>query len=107
MGFKNYFTEATNNDVIAKFFDNDKLKDGGGAGNLLYQDLVNGYALLNYSTPLLYKDNKGKKYVCNTDKFSSTTSKIQKLIQAAAKERGIRLEEVDTNKIEDIIEREN
>ena len=103
MGFKQFFTEATNKDIVTRFFDTQNLKDGKGVGNLLYSKNLDGWSLINYSTPILYKDRFDKEYVINKDKYSSTTSTIQNMIRNIAKERGIKLKELSTEKLEDFI----
>lgn len=91
--------EATNAQVINSFL-NKKYKDGSGAGNLKHFKHSNGWSLTNYSTPLLFVDDKGNIYF-NTEKFSVSTTKIQNNIRQML--AGEKFKEVDTKKIEAMI----
>jgi hypothetical protein len=70
----------SNEDVIRMFIDNSFPKDKmpvWGTTNLKISKYPNGWALVNYQTPILYRDNASDTIYFNTQKYSPTTSKIQ------------------------------
>lgn len=77
-------TEKTNKEVIDMFigdsFPKDKMPTWG-TKNLKINKEKNGWSMVNYTTPLLYRDKSGTIYL-NTDKYSPTTSKLQNLIKS-------------------------
>jgi len=75
---------ATNEQVIELFINDSFPKDkmtSWGTPNLKITKQSNGWALVNYSTPLLYRDADGMVYF-NTQKYSVSTSRIQNLIRS-------------------------
>lgn len=76
-------TATTNEDVIQMFaadsFPKDKMPSWG-TSNLKIQKQPNGWALVNYSTPIVYRDSTGKVFF-NSRKYSPTTSTIQNVIR--------------------------
>lgn len=93
--------EATSNGQVIDMFINDsfpkdKLAEWGTA-NLRISKQENGWALINYSTPIMYRDNKNGETYFNVDRYSATTSKIQNYIRQQVRglanevnEKGIR-----------------
>lgn len=94
--YEGTMNEATNDDVIDLFIndnfphDEEEAKKMGigrwmsvwGAPNLKITKEDNGWSLVNYDTPILFRDNDGKLYF-NSDKYTVTTSKIQNQIRRA------------------------
>jgi hypothetical protein len=80
---KYLLTEATNTEVIDMFigdtFPKDK-KPTWGTPNLKISKEKNGWSLMNYTTPIVFRSDSGK-ILFNTDKYSVTTSKIQNYIK--------------------------
>ena len=77
--------EKTNDDVIKMFINNSFPKDklpNWGTENLTINKEPNGWSLINYSTPILYRKNKDGSLYFNIDKYSVSTSKIQNSIRA-------------------------
>ncbi len=75
-----YVKEASNYDVVKMFVDNSFPKDKlpvWGTQNLKITKTSNGWSLVNYATPLLYRKNGENKIYYNADKYSVSTSKIQ------------------------------
>lgn len=79
--------EAASNSQVIDMFVNDSFpKDKmptWGTDNLKISKQPNGWALVNYSTPLLYRQNGASDVYFNTQKYSPTTSKIQNYIKKA------------------------
>ena len=77
-------TEASNPEVIGMFisdsFPKDK-KPTWGTDNLKITKMDNGWALVNYSTPILFRNSDGDMFF-NSQKYSVTTSKIQSAIKS-------------------------
>jgi hypothetical protein len=76
---------AQNADVIRMFLEDSFPKDKmpvWGTPNLKITKYPNGWALVNYQTPILYRANGSDVVVFNTHKYSSTTSKIQNTIRS-------------------------
>jgi hypothetical protein len=99
-------TEASNPEVIKMFIDDSFPKDKKpvwGTDNLKITKIDNGWALVNYSTPILFRNSNNKMFM-NTEKYSATTSKIQNAIKTALGDKGFK--EVDENGIKDEIEKE-
>jgi hypothetical protein len=74
----------SNEDVIRMFVDNSFPKDKmpvWGTANLKITKYPNGWALVNYQTPILYRANGEEGIYFNTQKYSVTTSKIQTYIR--------------------------
>jgi len=106
--------ETSNMDVIQKFVDDsfphnkEEAAEQGiqtwspvwGSTNLKISKQDNGWALINYATPLMFRDDEGKLYF-NTDKYSVTTSKVQNQIKGALE--GVDYEEVDEEEIKNVI----
>lgn len=63
-----------------------------GTPNLKISKQTNGWALINYATPILFRKNTGEVFF-NTDKYSPTTSKIQNKIRNTLK--GTKFKETD------------
>ena len=90
--------EATNPQVIDMFssnsFPKDKKKEWG-TKNLKIRKEDNGWALINYTTPLAFRNDSGVVFF-NTEKYSPTTSTIQNKLKSAlgsykeVDEKGIR-----------------
>ena len=75
---------AQNADVIRMFLEDSFPKDKmpvWGTPNLKITKYPNGWALVNYQTPILYRANGSDVVVFNTHKYSVTTSKIQSQIR--------------------------
>ena len=73
-----------NEDVIRMFINDSFPKDKmpvWGTNNLKITKYPNGWALVNYNTPILYRANGSNVIVFNTKKYSVTTSKIQSQIR--------------------------
>jgi hypothetical protein len=73
-----------NEDVIRMFINDSFPKDKmpvWGTANLKISKMPNGWALVNYQTPILYRANGSDVVVFNTHKYSVTTSKIQSQIR--------------------------
>jgi hypothetical protein len=73
-----------NEDVIRMFISDSFPKDKmpvWGTSNLKITKYPNGWALVNYNTPILYRANGSDTVVFNTHKYSVTTSKIQSQIR--------------------------
>ena len=74
--------KSRNDDVIQHFFDT-KIHSqirSWGLDNLKIVAYENGHGLMNYKTLLAWRTNNGEFYI-NTNKYSSTTSKIQSYIR--------------------------
>jgi hypothetical protein len=72
-----------------------------GSNNLKISKQNNGWALVNYNTPILFRDDEGMIYF-NTDKYSVTTSKIQNQIRKSLS--GKEFKEVDEKTIREKIQ---
>jgi hypothetical protein len=75
----------SNEDVIRMFISNAFPKDKmpvWGTENLKITKYPNGWALVNYQTPILYRTNDSDTIHFNTKKYSVTTSKIQNQIRS-------------------------
>lgn len=81
---KRTLNEKRNSDVVEMFmtdsFPKNKRQKWGTA-NKMIEKMGNGWALVNYSTPIVYRSNDGTIYF-NTDKYSKTTSKMQNEIRS-------------------------
>lgn len=99
-------TSVSNSQVIEMFlsdsFPKDK-KPEWGTPNLRITKKPNGWALVNYSTPILYRDNSGTVYF-NTQKYSVSTSKIQSDIRKTIQSLGVSVTEVDESGITSAID---
>ena len=107
---------TSNLDVIEKFVaddfyhDAEEAKAAGianwsaiwGSNNLKISKQKNGWALINYDTPILFRDDDAQMYF-NSQKYSLTTSKIQKMVKDLLKD--VDFEEVDDEGIKDVIEK--
>lgn len=71
-----------------------KWKPEWGTPNLKISKQSNGWALVNYSTPILFRKNTGE-VLFNTTKYSVTTSKIQTNIRDALKHANVKFKETD------------
>jgi len=97
-----------NNDVAQTFFDGTFDKDKGpvrGTENLRITQMQNGWALVNYKTPIVYRDNEGNVFF-NEETYSQSTSKIQSAIKGIAEQLGVTMDVVDGQGIQNEIERE-
>lgn len=87
----------TNEEVIEMYlrdaFPKDKMPVWGTA-NLKITKKPDGWSLINYATPLLYRDAAGEVWF-NTSKYSVSTSTIQNKIRRIAEGLGISLTEVE------------
>lgn len=90
--------EATSNREVIEMFVNDSFpKDkmpNWGSSNLKINKEPNGWSLINYYTPIMFRSNDGKLYL-NNNKYSVTTSKLQGLMGYLASQAGISFEKVD------------
>lgn len=71
--------EQVNLDIINMFVNNNVSEDDKESycvNNLKLVKMPEGWVLMNYSTPISYRDNSGKVYL-NSTKYSITTSKIR------------------------------
>ena len=106
-------TEAATNDQVIQMFVNDSFpkdkRPTWGTDNLKINKEQNGWSLLNYGTPLLFRTNVGETFF-NTQKYSMTTSTIQNKIRnlmggfgTEVDEAGIRsaMDSTDTEPVED------
>jgi hypothetical protein len=102
-------TAVSNEDVIRMYlsgsFPEDKMPVWGTA-NLKITKRTNGWALINYSTPLLYHEGSPSDpdwlsvpFDFNKDKYSVTTSKIQNQIRRVSEEQGVQLNEISENEM--------
>lgn len=92
----------SNEDVIRMFLEDSFPKDKRpvwGTDNLKISKRPNGWSLVNYSTPILYRADGESAVYFNTTKYSVTTSKIQSYIKRIANELGIQLDEMDESTI--------
>lgn len=88
MNFKDIFetvlNETKNEDVIRMFandsFPKDK-KQSWGTKNLKIRKEMNGWSLVNYATPIVFRNNEGEVFF-NIDKYSQTTTVIQNKIKS-------------------------
>lgn len=83
----------TNEEVIRIFLEDSFPKDKmpvWGTSNLKITKVTDGWSLVNYATPMLYRDASGEVWF-NTDKYSVTTSTIQNKIRNVAGEVGVGL----------------
>ena len=86
----------TNLEVIDMFIEDNFSKDClelFGAKNLKIVKSHNGYILMDYSTPILYRDNNGKLFL-NNHRYSVTTSKIQGQVRNKLNEFNIIVDEI-------------
>lgn len=98
--------EVANMDVVEMFFDDSFPKDKRpvwGSKNIKIAKQPNGWAIKNYSTPILYRKNGSDTIYFNTDNYSATTRKIQTQIRRLADLMDIDLVETDERGIEDQI----
>lgn len=99
--------EKTNMDVINMFmsqsFPIDK-KPNWGTQHLRINKERYGWSVINYATPILYRENGSDKVFMNKDKYSVTTSKIQNQMRRSAEENDIKLTEVNEEKIQSEID---
>lgn len=90
--------EATSNRQVIEMFVNDSFpKDkmpNWGSANLKINKEPNGWSLINYYTPIMFRSNDGQVYM-NNNKYSVTTSKLQGLMGYLASQAGISVEKVD------------
>lgn len=95
---KELMSETSNVDVIDMFlsdsFPKDKLPSWGTA-NLKITKQPKGWVLVNYATPILYRENGSDRVLFNTQKYSPTTSKIQTGIREMARSKDVKLTEVN------------
>lgn len=92
---------SSNEEVIEMFAEDSFPKDKRpiwGTEHLKITKMGSGWALVNYATPILYRDSTGKVYF-NTQKYSVTTSRIQNMIRQYV----AGAEEVDGNGIQSAI----
>jgi hypothetical protein len=77
--------KSSNIDVINHFFDTGihRKIENWGTNNLKIVAHNNGFGLTNYNTIIAWRTNSGEFYL-NTNKYSSTTSKLQTYIRIAA-----------------------
>jgi len=98
-----------NEDVIRMFIDNSFPKDKmpvWGTPNLKITKYPNGWALVNYQTPILYRGNNNPDVVVfNTHNYSVTTKKIQNQIRSMF--RGQSVKETDEAGIYSAIDQSN
>lgn len=94
-------TSVANEEVIRMFlldtFPKEK-RPNWGAANLKINKEDNGWSLMNYWTPILFRDIMGDVYF-NTTKYSAFTSSIQNHIRNMANGFGFTLKEVDESGI--------
>ena len=78
--------ESKRNDEVINLFVSDSFpkdkRQDWGTPNLRIVKQTNGWALINYATPIMYRNDAGELYF-NTQKYSQTTSKIQNQIRQA------------------------
>jgi predicted RNA-binding protein with TRAM domain len=89
---KSSYSEKTNLDVIQMFIEDSFPKDKRqtwGTTNLKITKIDNGWALRNYNTNLLVRDDSGK-IRFNPKKYSVSTTKIQNQIKRILDEKGIK-----------------
>ena len=107
-----YTEAATNEQVIQMFADDSFPKDKmptWGTQNLKIQKEPNGWALINYATPIAYRSNDGQTFI-NTQKYSQTTSKIQSVLKrymgsaAEVDEAGMKAAMQQTSAVESVDE---
>ncbi len=92
---------ATNLDVIEMFVMNTFPKNKKpiwGTKNLKITKEDIGWSLINYNTPLLFRDDSGALYF-NTQKYSVSTSTIQNQIKRTLDNYGISFIEVNEREI--------
>ena len=77
------------------------LKTGQRVNNLMAKKEEGGWVLINYLTPLVFRAEDGKAYF-NTQKYSTTTSKIQSIIRRYSHPEW--LTEVDEKKMTKIMD---
>lgn len=108
MKFREYLTEKTNLSVSALFikdeFPKDK-KSTWGTSNLKINKENNGWSLINYFTPILYRKNGSKIVYFNIDKYSHTTTVIQNKIRKELNDNSVEFKEVNEDKIKEEIEK--
>ena len=85
----------SNRDVIERFFDG---ITKGRTQHLYLEERGDGVAIVNYSTPLAYRDSRGNVYF-NEQGYSITTSKIQSWILGEAARRGIIMDVVPNDRV--------
>lgn len=77
-------SETKNEDVIRMFandsFPKDKMPKWGTA-NLKINKEMNGWSLINYSTPIVFRNDKGEVFF-NSTKYSQTSTVIQNKIRS-------------------------
>lgn len=98
----------SNRDVIHMFVNDSFPKDKmpvWGTANLKITKYPNGWALINYQTPILYRANGEDGIYFNTQKYSVTTSKIQTWIGGALSGKPVK--EVDEAGIYNAIDQSN
>jgi len=82
---KPLIAEATNNQVIDLFVNDSFPKDKRpvwGTKHLKLRKETNGWSLVNYATPILFRDKNGKVYF-NTQSYSKTTTTLQNYMKRA------------------------
>jgi len=97
---------AKNQDVATMFIKDEFPKDKlpiWGSKNLKITKVSNGWTLVNYFTPILFRNSEGKVYF-NTEKYSVSTSTIQNKIKEVLKQNDVKFEDVSEEKMSDLIE---
>ena len=99
--------EAKNTDVIDLFmtdsFPKNK-KTNWGTEHLKINKEENGWSVINYATPILYRDDKSGDVFLNKQKYSVTTSKIQNQMRYLASKHNVDLKEVNEKEIKEAME---
>lgn len=112
---KKKLTETSNMDVVQAFIndsfahDEEEAREMGidqfstvwGSTNLKISKQDNGWALINYDTPLMFRSDSGDLYF-NTNQYSATTTRIQDDIKDTIGDTEVK--EVDEEGIKDVIQ---
>lgn len=110
---RSIINETTNQDVIKMFVTDEfphspeemskygfgstsRWKSEWGTQNLKLTQAPNGWVLLNYSTPLMFRDESGKVYV-DMSRHSNSTSNVQSYIRGELESAGVEFEVADPN----------
>ena len=88
--------KITNLDIINQFVNNsfNQEKDSVVKGNLKIVRMPEGWVLMDYGTPVCYRNTKLGELYLNNNKYSITTSKVRGQVRNSIVEAGITYNDV-------------
>ena len=91
------FNEALK--ILNYSFPKDKMPEWG-TNNLKIKKEEGGWSLVNYLTPILFRNDEGQVFF-NTQKYSMSTTTIQNSMRRTMEEAGVNFSEVDESGMDD------